>query len=94
MIIYKTTNLINGKIYIGKDVKNKKKLFWFWNNSKKAIEKYGKENFSKEIIEYCKNNDELCEREIYWIKKLNSTNKNIGYNISKGGIGGVFGQYT
>lgn len=92
MIIYKTTNLINGKIYIGKDVKNKKSYLGSGTILKKAIEKHGKENFLKEIIEYCKNNDELCKREIYWIKKLNSTNKNIGYNISKGGNGGVFGK--
>jgi group I intron endonuclease len=89
MIIYKTINLINRKIYIGKDVKNKKSYYGSGNLLKSAIKKYGKENFKKEIIEKCSNNEELCEREKYWIKKLDATNHEIGYNISKGGIGGI-----
>jgi len=87
MIIYKITNLINGKIYIGKQVRIRKNDN-YWGSGviiKKAIKKYSVENFKKEILEKCNNKIELREKEIYWIKKLNSTNKDIGYNITGGG---------
>ena len=45
MIIYKTTNLVNGKIYIGKDSKNNPNYLGSGNLLKKALIKYGKENF-------------------------------------------------
>ena len=86
MIIYKTTNLINGKFYIGKDVKNKKLYLGSGKLLKQAIQKYGKENFKKEILEYCIDLKHLDEREIYWIDKYNSI-KN-GYNLTEGGTGG------
>lgn len=65
--IYKTTNLINGKIYIGKHeaVEHDKKYFGSGYLLNKAIEKYGIENFSNEIIEECDKYEELDEREIY-----------------------------
>ena len=91
MVIYKTTNLINGKIYVGKDAKNNPKYYGSGNLIKLAIKKYGKENFKKEIIEYCLDCVELSKREIYWIKELNSIDKLIGYNLSEGGIGGCLG---
>lgn len=87
MFIYKVTNLVNGKIYIGKDSKNKKNYFGSGILIKKAIEKYGKENFKKEIIEYCKNGKELNDKETFWIKKLKSYNLSIGYNLTFGGDG-------
>lgn len=84
-IIYKTTNLINGKIYIGQHYTD-------FNDGYlgsgtlilKAISKYGKENFTREILESC---DSLIvnEREIYWIAVLNSRNQEIGYNLEPGG---------
>ena len=91
--IYKTTNLINGKIYIGKRQKQEFDKYYLGSGIylKKAIEKYGKENFSCEIIDECNSIEELNEREIYWIDKLNSRIKSIGYNISKGGDGGWYG---
>lgn len=96
MIIYKSTNLINNKIYIGKTINrleirikehriysNKDTDIFFY----KAIRKYGFENFKWEIIENCiSNKDELAAREIYWIRYYNS-NK-IGYNMTLGGEGG------
>lgn len=88
MIIYKTTNLINGKIYVGKDKRNLDSYLGSGLILKYAIEKYGRENFKKEILEKCDSNDLLCEREIYWIKELNATDKNVGYNIALGGAGG------
>jgi group I intron endonuclease len=86
MIIYRTTNLKNGKIYVGKDTKNSKNYLGSGVLLKKAIKKYGKENFIKEILETCENEEQLNEREKFWINKLNS---NIfGYNLTDGGTGG------
>jgi len=88
MVIYKTTNLINGKIYVGQDSKNNPKYLGSGKILKYALKKYGLENFKKEILEYCKTIDELNEREKYWIYELSSTNKDIGYNVGFGGQSG------
>jgi hypothetical protein len=93
MIIYKTTNLINGKIYVGKDVKNNHSYIGSGFIFRISVEKYGKENFKKEILEYCHTIEELNKKEKYWIKTLNSTDKNIGYNIMEGGQGGNCHNY-
>lgn len=85
MVIYKTTNLINGKIYIGQDTKNDPRYLGSGKIIKRAIKKYGYENFKKEIIEVCYNQNELDIREKYWINNLKTTDENIGYNISFGG---------
>ena len=93
--IYKTTNLINNKIYIGQRVYRKKDdnlYFGSGINLNKSIKKYGRENFVKEIIEICTCKQELNEKEKYWIKFYDSTNRNIGYNISEGGDGGNLGE--
>ena len=87
MIIYKTTNLLDNKFYIGKDKKNNPDYYGSGLILNRAIKKYGKENFKKEILETCINTEHLCEREIYWIKKLNSQDREIGYNIADGGFG-------
>jgi hypothetical protein len=93
MVIYKTINLINGKIYIGQDSKNNPKYMGSGKILKLAFKKYGKENFKKEILEECKSINELDKREKYWIDKFNSTDEKIGYNISYGGqIGWMSGM--
>lgn len=51
MIVYKTTNLINNKIYIGKDTHDNPKYLGSGIVLKRAIKKYGKLNFLKETIE-------------------------------------------
>jgi len=84
MIIYKTTNLINGKIYVGQDKNNNPHYYGSGKLLKAAIKKYGQKNFKKETLEECYTPQELDEKEIYWIKTLNSVDKNIGYNISDG----------
>ena len=86
MVIYKTTNLINNKVYVGKDVKNLDCYLGSGKLLKLVIKKYGKENFKKEILEVCKNFTELDEQEKFWIKKLDSINS--GYNLTEGGTGG------
>ena len=86
MIIYKTTNLISGKFYIGKDKYNNENYIGSGKILKNAIYKYGKENFTKEIIEFCNNYEELNEKEIFWIDFTSATEN--GYNIATGGDGG------
>ena len=87
--VYKITNKLTGKIYIGK---RQRCIFDqnYWGSGTyitRAIKKYGKENFDREVIEWCSSIDLLVEREIYWIDKLDSRNPDIGYNLAKGGIG-------
>lgn len=86
--IYKTTNLVNGKIYIGK---KRGEFTASYKGSgkylKNALNKYGKDNFSVEVIEYCENLDSQNERERYWIAYYRSLNTPM-YNIADGGDGG------
>jgi hypothetical protein len=72
-------------IYVGQDTKNRSSYYGSGLLIKRAIKKFGKENFKKEILEYCNTKEELNEREVFWIKKLNS--KENGYNICGGGQG-------
>jgi group I intron endonuclease len=96
--IYKITNKINQKFYIGKTIK---KLKYRFNNHcyealsrnsttylHRAIRKYGKENFIIEEIELC-NSDDLNEREIFWISTLKPQ-----YNLTAGGEGISGYKYT
>jgi hypothetical protein len=87
MQIYKITNLINHKIYIGKDTTSDTNYFGSGLLIKRALNKYGVENFIKEVIEETDDYIELSNKEIYWIEQYNSTDREIGYNISKGGDG-------
>jgi len=80
MVIYLTTNLINGKKYIGLDSYNRP---WYLGSGtvlKKAIVKYGKSNFKKEILEKCSTIEELRERELYWINKFQAHTNPEFYN--------------
>ncbi|MFA2720635.1 GIY-YIG nuclease family protein [Bacillus paranthracis] len=95
MIIYKATNKVNGKVYIGQTNKSfnirvgqhKTESSINRNNMVicKAIRKYGFENFEWEIICKCENQEELNEKEKYYIAFYNSY-KN-GYNSNLGGGG-------
>jgi len=88
MIIYKTTNLINGKFYIGKDSKNDPNYLGSGHILKRSIKKHGKDNFKKEVIEVCTSEEHLNERERYWIKFLLCRERPDCYNIGEGGMGG------
>lgn len=90
MFIYKITNLINGKLYIGQTTRSIEERFKQHLKPsnrctilKEAIKKYGRENFKIELIEICKKED-LDIKEIFWIKELNTISPN-GYNIVGGG---------
>lgn len=88
--IYKITNTINGKCYIGQSrdiyARWKKHLYAYKNSPDyklyRAFKKYGISKFIFEIIEECEI-DKLNEREIYWISQYNSFNN--GYNMTLGG---------
>jgi len=88
MIIYKITNQVNSKIYIGQDKHNNPNYLGSGKILHLAFKKYGTENFIKEIIEECESKEQLDERERYWINFYVSTDRNIGYNIALGGDGG------
>ena len=88
MQIYKITNKINNKWYIGKDASNRPYYFGSGIAIKAAISKYGKENFEKTILEECDSLEELNIREIYWITYTNAVENPNSYNIAKGGEGG------
>lgn len=97
--IYKITNLINGKVYIGQSInieqrirqhkcvsqkENKSAYFALY----RAIKKYGFDNFNFEVIEEC-SKEKLDEREIYWISHYHSTVNENGYNMTFGGTNAV-----
>lgn len=87
--IYITTNLINGKQYIGQHN-------GLLNDSYigsgvallTAIQKYGKANFKKDILQICNTQEELDNAEKYWIDKYNAVSDKNFYNIAEGGLGG------
>lgn len=88
MIVYITTNIINGKKYIGKDVANRKYYLGSGKALRLAISKYGKENFIKEILAEVSTQEELMEMEKYYIDYYNACNSVLFYNIAQGGLGG------
>lgn len=93
MVIYRTVNILNGKWYIGKDAKNYCKYFGSGKAIRSAIKKYGKENFTKEILEECETLEQLSERETVWIEQTNAVNDPMSYNIAPGGQGGDLAKF-
>jgi hypothetical protein len=90
-IVYKTTNLINGKIYVGKHIQYDTSAFDGYLGSGtllwEAIESYGIENFKRETIEFCESEKISFQRENYWVEMLSARDLNVGYNIQIGGYG-------
>lgn len=94
MIIYKISNLINNKIYIGQTIESIEKRWkrHTWKSTQNrnamiitdAIVKYGKENFIIEEIDTADSIEELNYKEEYYIKYYNCISPN-GYNIKYGG---------
>ena len=99
--IYKITNDINDKIYIGKTLNTIEKRFKeHCEDSRRdkkekrplyfAMKKYGIEHFHAELIEECEENA-LSDREVYWIEFYNSFRD--GYNATLGGDGKHYLDY-
>ncbi len=96
--VYKITNLVNGKVYIGKSVnpkarwgkhlssarKKKKEQYFYLHRS---INKYGAENFVVDIIDSADSAEEAYDKEKYWVKIYKSNDKDIGMNLTEGGDG-------
>lgn len=91
--IYLTTNLINNMKYVGQKTSSEFIGNAYLGSGKilqRAIEKYGKENFTVILLEEVDGTkDNLNEREIYWIKKLNAVDSSEFYNLHPGGVGGA-----
>lgn len=93
-IIYKTTNLANGKIYIGQHVCESDEFDGYLGSGRNlilAVRHYGPENFKRETLRICDTQPQLDAWEMLYIKKLHSTEKDIGYNILPGSSN-MFGQ--
>jgi group I intron endonuclease len=93
-IIYKATNTVNNKVYIGQtmaklSVRKSKHIYDSKNGSNiyfhLALRKYKLENFLWEVICDCTSIDECNERERYFISHYQSANREKGYNLDLGG---------
>jgi len=101
--LYKITNILNGKNYIGQSNSNRR-----WSQHKyfakkpeqtgqyihRAMAKYGVENFIFEIIASCQTQEDADETETLLIIQYESRNKDKGYNSKIGGLGGIRGNHS
>jgi len=99
-VIYKITNRVNGKIYVGKTISTVGRR---WTQHKdyakhkpeidtylyRAMRKHGIENFSVEVVDSALLDEVLCGKECEWITKLDSANRTVGYNGTLGGQSGL-----
>lgn len=87
--IYITTNNINNRKYIGQKKVDKngkwKNYLGSGKSFKQALDKYGKENFAREIVAYAHSADELNRLEEKYVKKYNAVNDRRYYNLVNGG---------
>lgn len=88
--VYRTVNKINGKFYIGKHSTNNLDDGYLGSGKvlKKAIEKYGVENFEKKILCFCDSSDEALKVEEFLVTDY-IINREDCYNLKKGGKGGA-----
>ena len=93
--VYKITNTVNGKVYVGQHRKKEgedPRSFEYAGSGyvlRKAYAKYGMENFTKEVlVEDIETKELVNDAEIYYIWQFQSTKKEYGYNVTRGGEGG------
>ena len=88
--VYVTTNLINGKKYIGVNKLTQRSKYYLGSGNliKQAVKKYGTECFSKEIIQEFDSLIDAKNYEIFLISKRDAVNSPLYYNLHQGGIGG------
>lgn len=105
MWVYKITNKINNKVYIGQTIRPVEQRFHrhiadalsnrLDTHLARAIRLYGKDNFSFEIIDQASTQEELTEKEYFWIEKYNSTSEGYNETNSKNKCGGnTYSQKT
>jgi group I intron endonuclease len=90
--VYLTTNTVTGKIYVGQRARK-----WPPEEDgcylgsgvalKDAIRKYGRDKFTREVIQICHSQEELNNAEIALIALTNAMNPEVGYNLTEGGSG-------
>lgn len=93
MVIYLVTNLINGKVYVGQTIGDYRRRWTCHRTSKKgscralyrAIQKYGSQNFTIEVIAKASSRAELNLLEVFTILYFKSNKKEFGYNLTTGG---------
>lgn len=91
MLVYRATNKINGKCYIGittktleyRKITHQKAAKYVNRKFYNVMNKYGFDNFEWDVLEECNSISELLERECYYIDKYNSMS--VGYNLTSGG---------
>lgn len=95
--IYGIINLCNGKIYVGQTKQGYRKRFVQHRAKndgspllRRAMEKYGKDNFECELLDVAYSREEANIKEKMWIKVLRTCDSDYGYNLSKGGVIGDF----
>ena len=89
--VYQTTNLVNNKKYIGFSSKTPNNSISYLGSGtllSKSINKYGRENFKKEILKEFDNEDEARLFEEQCINNVNAVENTEYYNLTKGGYGG------
>ena len=90
MVVYKITNRLNGKLYVGQTRQPIEKRFLQHAKARTplddAMRNCGLENFTIEVIEECETQEQANKRERFWIRVLNCKMPN-GYNRSSGGKG-------
>ena len=88
-LVYKTTNLVNGKIYIGKHETDNLDDGYLGSGNllRRAIEKYGRENFKREILFECSTIEEMNAKEAELVNEEFLKRDDV-YNIKLGGQGG------
>ena len=89
--IYETTCLVTGMKYIGMHRWDKDEIDSSYLGSgiylKRAVKKYGRENFVVKILEWCETKEELSEREKFYISQVQAPINENYYNIEDGGFG-------
>ena len=89
--IYLTTNLINGKKYIGLHKSNQFDDSYYGSGKalKFALKKYGKENFSVDVLCWCDSLDDLVKKEVELLKEFNCKASDEYYNLIDSPYSGI-----
>ena len=97
IIIYRVTNIVDGKIYIGQTrqgIAARRRTHertalsnGYLYRFHRALKEHGLENFQWETIDTCADTEEANEMEYHYIKQYQSTNEDYGYNICEGRSG-------